>query len=488
MPVFILPSSCTGTADPTMWGGILLFLLFHFVVAVSTEEVYVTPQDKEIRATAAEWCLNRGPHKSLARTITYENMPGDIGCANSGINNVCDWSRWWPVDSGDDDVYTENTGAEALQAGRSYWQGSWASDQKLDAVRFYSLPGHARSITIDVRDSKGVVQGVCNPDGAVKGSWTLDRVYVPKSYRIGTAKSDPNWKPGPEHVQSTHDAWEHDILHEAHDFICSPPVLGRSIRIHGQNKERIEFIEIDACVQFPAPPPFLPPPPTLPPSPFQPPSPLSPPRLPQPPSPPSPTPPPPSSPAPSPPDVMFHPDTIAARVHATLAVRGSFVADGDTLVFLTAGRDECDGALAKSVIQGGKVVDGAVSVTLPAPALYQACHSASPLPSSDKAFRRIHGARLIATEPVGSQTLQGSVNIPTSALIAIISGSTASGILLLSICIFVCYRSSRRPVGSGEGVPLFDLPPVASQPRALRVLRIKKRSTQTIGEEDVDQP
>ena len=165
---------------------------------------------------------------------------------------------------------------------------------------------------------------------------------------------------------------------------------------------------------------------------------------------------------------------------------GSYVANGDTLVFLASGGD-CVGALAKSVIQGGQVIGGAVTLTLPEPALYQACHSSSPLPSSDAMFQHLSGVALVATESEWHQiaaTISTNPAAGIGIIVAIIVGSTVCGIMLVARCYLACYRCHREgpaelPCLPSEGLPLFEVPglKIDDQPETAKVVRIEKKSS-----------
>ena len=140
--------------------------------------------------------------------------------------------------------------------------------------------------------------------------------------------------------------------------------------------------------------------------------------------------------------------THAGETPSTITIHGSYVHDGNWLVFLAAGSDDCVGASRKRQSQGGRVSNGALTIALSKPDAYKVCHSASRLPTTDSHFHFINDASLIvvaSSPPSPSFTLTTSDGgLTNEAKIAIIAGAT-SGLFSIIAALLVgsCWCSRK---------------------------------------------
>jgi len=154
----------------------------------------------------------------------------------------------------------------------------------------------------------------------------------------------------------------------------------------------------------------------------------------------------PSSPPPSPPDVELESNEIIAGVRTNVTVRGSFVAEGHWLVFLSAGSADCAGAARARSTQGGRVNAGRVAITLPQPGSYKVCHSALPAPTTDAHFAFLSNVILdvLSVSPPPSPPVRSNA-ISDEAKVAIIAGSTGGALVLLLIGLIGLVFWRRKP-------------------------------------------
>lgn len=121
----------------------------------------------------------------------------------------------------------------------------------------------------------------------------------------------------------------------------------------------------------------------------------------------------------------FHPSQITAAVATTVYINAT-VSNGDSVVFLPAGTQDCTGAFAFRQSQGSTVHNAAIRVTLQSIGAYKVCHAKAGSINSDADYGYISSALMIV---VPSPDPNLVVDVPTA--LGIGSGVVLAGALLV---------------------------------------------------------